>query len=148
MTHTLIYPDRTRHTAQGHLAIDGCDMVDLVAEFGTPLLVYSEAAIRDQCRRFMEAFQARTDDFEVIYASTAFSAIAIIQLVAEEGLSLDVSSGGEYHTGLAAGFPPARMFYHGNNKTRDEWVYALDGGIGTVVVDGMSELEMLGRLAA
>ncbi|MCJ7797442.1 MAG: hypothetical protein MUQ56_11895, partial [Thermoleophilia bacterium] len=69
MTHTLIYPAHASHNAAGHLEIDGCDIVDLVAEHGTPLIVYEEKTLRDQCRRFMEAFRARTDDFEVIYAS-------------------------------------------------------------------------------
>ena len=65
MTHTLIYPAHTSHNAAGHLEIDGCDIVDLVAEHGTPLMVYEEKTLRDQCRRFMEAFRSRTDDFEV-----------------------------------------------------------------------------------
>ncbi len=148
MTHTLTYPEHTVHNRAGHLEIDGCDVVELVEEHGTPLVLYSESTVRDQCRRFMRAFAARTDDFEVVYASKAFAGIAIIQLVAEEGLSLDVSSGGEYHAGLVAGFPTDRMFYHGNNKTPDELSYALDNGIGTVVVDSMSELDLLDALVA
>ena len=120
MTHTLVYPITVVHNAAGHLEIDGCDVVDLVAEFGTPLMIYEEKTLRDQCRRYMEAFASTPDDFEVIYASKAFSSIAMDQLVLEEGLSIDVSSGGEYHMAKAAGFPAERIFFHGNNKTREE----------------------------
>jgi diaminopimelate decarboxylase len=147
MTHTLIYPAHASHNAAGHLEIDGCDIVDLVAEHGTPLIVYEEKTLRDQCRRFMEAFRARTDDFEVIYASKAFCTVAVCQLVEEEGLSIDVSAGGEYHTALVAGFPTERMFYHGNNKTPGELGYALDNGIGFVVVDSFDEMELLESMA-
>jgi len=96
----------------------------------------------------MEAFRARTDDFEVIYASKAFCTVAICQLVEEEGLSIDVSAGGEYHTALVAGFPTERMFYHGNNKTRGELSYALDNGIGFIVVDSLDEMGLLESMAA
>jgi len=148
MTHTLIYPAHTRHNAAGRLEIDGCDVVGLAAEFGTPLFIYEEKTLVDQCRRYMQAFRSRTDDFEVIYASKAFCSVAICQLMEREGLSLDVSSGGEYHTGLVAGFPTDRMFFHGNNKTEAELRYALENGIGFVVVDSFDELALLERLAA
>ncbi len=147
MTHTLIYPAYSAHNERGHLTLDGCDLVDLVDEFGSPLAVYEEETIRDQCRRLLEAFGSRTDDFEVIYASKAFPCVAALQLVAEEGLSLDVSSGGEYHMAVCAGFPLDRVFFHGNNKTANELAYALDHGVGVVVVDSFSELSMLERMA-
>lgn len=143
MTHTLVYPITASHNARGHLEIGGCDVVELAAEYGTPLLVYDEETIRDQCRRYREAFAQHTDDFEIIYASKAFPAIAIAQLVLEEGLSIDVSSGGEYHIAKAAGYPPSKIFFHGNNKTREELEYALDGGVGFVVVDSFQELALL-----
>ncbi len=143
MTHTLVYPITACHNAAGHLEIDGCDVVDLAAEFGTPLLVYEERSIRDQCRRYREAFSEHTEDFEIIYASKAFSSLAIAQLVLEEGLSIDVSSGGEYHVAKVAGFPAEKIFFHGNNKTRAELDYALDGGVGFVVIDSFQELATL-----
>jgi diaminopimelate decarboxylase len=146
MTHTLTYPETAVHDAAGHLVIDGCDLVGLAHEFGTPLVVYEEKGLRNQCRRYVQAFAKRTDDFEVVYASKAFSAVGITQLVAEEGLSIDVSSGGEYHTALVAGMPTDRMFFHGNNKTPAELTYALDNGIGFVVADSFDELELLERL--
>lgn len=148
MTHTLVYPITSVHTEAGHLQVGGLDVVDLVAEFGSPLLVYDEATIRDQCRRYLEAFRRHTDDFEICYASKAFSSVAINQLVLEEGLSIDVSSGGEYHTARVAGFPPEKMFFHGNNKTLAELEYALSGGIGFVVVDSFQELARLEDLVA
>ncbi len=148
MTHTLIYPVNATHNAAGHLEIDGCDMVDLVAEHGTPLMVYEEKTLRDQCRRFMAAFRERTDDFEVIYASKAFCTIAVCQLIAEEGLSIDVSGGGELYTALAAGIEPERIFLHGNNKTPRELTYALDERVGYVVVDSFDEIGLLESMAA
>lgn len=143
MTHTLIYPVHSAHNSKGHLEIDGCDVVDLAREYGTPLLIYEEKTIRDQCRRYVKAFKRCTDDFEIIYASKACPIVAIIQIVEEEGLSLDVASAGELHTGLRAGFPPERMFFHGNNKTRFELEYAVDHGVGTIVVDNMDEIDLL-----
>lgn len=147
MTHTLVYPITARHNGAGHLEIDGCDIVDLVGVFGTPLLVYEEKSIRDQCRRYMTAFAEHAQDFEIIYASKAFSCVAVAQMVLEEGLSIDVSSGGEYHVAKVAGFPPEKIFFHGNNKTRAELEYALEGGVGFVVIDSFQELALLDELA-
>lgn len=147
MTHTLVYPITSRHNAAGHLEIDGYDIVDLVEVFGTPLLVYEEKSLRDQCRRYMQAFAEHTPDFEIIYASKAFSGVAIAQLVLEEGLSIDVSSGGEYHVAKVAGYPPEKIFFHGNNKTRAELEHALSGGVGFVVIDSFQELALLDELA-
>ena len=148
MTHTLVYPITARHNVAGHLEIDGCDIVDLVEDFGTPLLAYEEKTIRDQCRRYVRAFAEHTQDFEIIYASKAFSAVAVAQMVLEEGLSIDVSSGGEYHVAKVAGFPPEKIFFHGNNKTRAELEYALAGGVGFVVMDSFQEIALLEELAA
>ncbi|MBN1321006.1 MAG: diaminopimelate decarboxylase [Thermoleophilia bacterium] len=148
LTHTLVYPITSGHNPAGHLELDGCDVVALVEEFGTPLMIYEEKTIRDQCRRYMAAMGEHTADFEVIYASKAFSAVAVAQLVLEEGLSIDVSSAGEYYVAKTAGFPPERIFFHGNNKTRGELEYALEGGVGFVVVDGFQELALLEELVA
>ena len=95
----------------------------------------------------MRAFAEHTQDFEIVYASKAFSAVAIAQLVLEEGLSIDVSSGGEYHVAKVAGFPPEKIFFHGNNKTRAELEYALSGGVGFVVMDSFQEMALLEELA-
>jgi diaminopimelate decarboxylase len=147
LTHTLVYPITARHNAAGHLEIDGCDIVDLVQVFGTPLLVYEEKSIRDQCQRYMKAFAEHTQDYEIIYASKAFSCVAVAQMVLEEGLSIDVSSGGEYHVAKVAGFPAGKIFFHGNNKTRAELEYALAGGVGYVVIDSFQEMALLDGMA-
>jgi diaminopimelate decarboxylase len=148
VTHTLVYPITASHNAAGHLQVGGCDVAELVAGFGSPLVVYDEKSIRDQCSRYVAAFREHTDDFEVIYASKAFSSVAVDQMVLEEGLSIDVSSGGEYHVAEVAGFPAERIFFHGNNKTREELEYALARGVGFVVVDSFQELVLLEELVA
>jgi len=148
VTHTLVYPITASHNAAGHLQVGGCDVAELVAGYGSPLVIYEEESIRDQCRRYLTAFREHTDDFEVIYASKAFSSVAVDQLVLEEGLSIDVSSGGEYHVAEVAGFPAERIFFHGNNKTREELEYALARGVGFIVVDSFQELDLLEELVA
>lgn len=132
---------------QGHLEIGGCDAVDLVRTYGTPLYVYDEALIREKCRAYVKAFEESEFRFQVAYASKAFMCMAMCRLAAEENMSLDVVSGGELYTALQAGFPPARIHFHGNNKTEDELIMALDAGIGCFVVDNFYELEVLNDLA-
>lgn len=134
--------------AKGHLQIGGCDTVELVQEFGTPLIVYDEKRIRDKCRGFVRAFAEKGVQAQVAYASKAFSCLAMCQIAAEEGLSLDVVSGGELYTALQAGFPAQRIHFHGNNKTPDELSMALDAEIGCYVVDNFYELQLLHELAA
>jgi diaminopimelate decarboxylase len=148
LTHTLIYPHTTAHNAAGHLEIGGCDVVDLAREFGTPLFIYDEQTLRDQCRAYKAAFGARTDLFEIVYASKAFSCRAMAQLVAQEGLSIDVATGGELAAAVAAGFPPERIYFHGNNKSPAEIEAGLDAGIGHFVVDSFEEIERLEAAAA
>lgn len=148
MINTLIYPMETSQNSAGHLVVDGCDVVDLATHLGTPLVIYHEKSIRDICQRYVNALAAHTDDFEVIYASKAFFSLAISELVLEEGLSIDVCSGGEYHVAKMAGFSAGRIFFHGNSKTRSELEYALLGGVGFVVVDNFQELDLLEELLA
>ena len=148
MTHTLIYPHTTVHNAAGHLEIGGCDVVDLALEFGTPLFIYDEQTLRDQCRAYHAAFSARTDLYEIVYASKAFSCRAMCELVAQEDLSLDVATGGELAAASAAGFPAKRIYFHGNNKSAAEIEFGLDVGIGHFVVDSFEEIERLETAAA
>jgi diaminopimelate decarboxylase len=143
VTHTLIYPHTTVHNAAGHLEVGGCDVVDLAREFGTPLFIYDEQTLRDQCRAYRSAFGARTNDYEIVYASKAFSCRAMAQLVAQEGLSLDVATGGELAAACAADFPPQRIYFHGNNKSEAEIEAGLDAGIGHFVVDSFEEIARL-----
>ncbi|MGN7468882.1 diaminopimelate decarboxylase [Brevibacillus sp. SAFN-007a] len=137
----------SRVNEQGHLEIGGCDTTSLVAAYGTPLYVYDEAHIRAKCRSFVEAFSQTGFSFQVAYASKAFCTMAMCKLIEEEGLSLDVVSGGELYTALQAGFPAERIHFHGNNKSIDEINMALDAKIGCFVVDNFYELHLLADLA-
>jgi diaminopimelate decarboxylase len=102
--------------------------------------------MRSRAREYVRAFEQRTDAFEVIYASKAFPATAAYRVMREEGLSVDVASGGELHTALAAGFDPARIHLHGNNKTEAELRYAIDAGVGHLILDSFDEVELADRL--
>ncbi|MBU8770581.1 diaminopimelate decarboxylase [Cytobacillus oceanisediminis] len=128
---------------KGHLEIGGMDTVDLAGQFGTPLYVYDVALIRERARGFKQTFDKLGIKAQVAYASKAFSTVAMVQLVDEEGLSLDVVSGGELFTALAADFPPERIHFHGNNKSREELEMALKNQVGCIVVDNFYELELL-----
>jgi diaminopimelate decarboxylase len=143
-----VYPLGTRVNERGHLEIGGCDVVELAERFGTPAYVYAEDDMRARARAYLEAFAARTDDFEVVYASKALPITAVFRLLAANGLSVDVASGGELHVALAAGVDPARIFMHGNNKTEQELRLAFEAGIGCLVLDSFSEIDRAERLLA
>ena len=138
-----VYPLGSRLNEQGRLEVGGCDVVELARELGTPAYVYAEDDMRARARSYLEAFRARRDRFEVVYAGKAFPATAAFRLFAEEGLSADVASGGELHHALAGGVDPARIYMHGNNKTPSELDYALRAGVGHIVVDSFDEIERL-----
>lgn len=128
---------------KGHLLIGGVSAVDLVEQFGTPLIAYDEGLIRDTIRAFHRVFQEEGVPYQISYASKAFCTIAICQLVHEEGLGIDVVSGGELYTALAAGVPASKLHMHGNNKTPEELEYAIESGIGAVIVDNFDEIDLL-----
>jgi diaminopimelate decarboxylase len=138
----------SRINEQGHLEIGGVDTMQLAKQFGTPLYVFDEQLIRDTIRHYKAAFEQSGLRYQVAYASKAFCTLAMCRLVAEEGLALDVVSGGELYTALKANFPPERIHFHGNNKTPDEIEMALQAGIGAFVVDNFHELKLLGGLAS
>jgi diaminopimelate decarboxylase len=141
-----VYPLGTRVNERGHLEVGGCDVIELAERFGTPAYVYAEDDMRSRARAYVEAFSARTDDFEVIYASKALAITAAYRLMSEEGLSVDVASGGELYLALGAGFDPKLIFMHGNNKTESELRLAFDAGIGYLVVDSFYEIERAERM--
>jgi diaminopimelate decarboxylase len=143
-----VYPIGSRLDERGRLEIGGCDAIDLAEQFGTPAYVYAEDDIRARARGFLDAFRRRTDRFEVVYASKAFPCTAVYRLLAEEGLSCDVASGGELFLALRGGFAPERIYFHGNNKSEAEIEYALESGVGVIVIDSFDELERLERMAA
>jgi diaminopimelate decarboxylase len=128
--------------AAGRVAIAGVDLASLAERFGTPLYVYDEADIRNRCRAYRAAFGDG-----VAYASKAFLCVAMAHLVHEEGLHLDVATGGELYVALAAGFPPDQIVFHGNNKSTAELRAALEAGVGRIAVDSTNELERLEVLA-
>jgi diaminopimelate decarboxylase len=130
----------------GHLMIGGVSTTDLVKQYGTPLYVYDVALIRERARGFKETFRELGVKAEVAYASKAFSSIGIFQLMKEEGLSLDVVSGGELYTAMKAEFPPERIHFNGNNKSREELMMAIDYNIGCIVVDNFHELELISEI--
>lgn len=143
-----VLPPSAAVTHEGHLSIGGCDLVELAAAHGTPLVVYDEGALRATARRYREAFAALDPEVEVIYASKAYFGLAMLRLAREEGLSVDVASGGELYAALRAGFPPERIHLHGNNKSPDEVAQALDAGVGTIVLDNLDEIPLIDREAA
>ncbi|RYP86420.1 diaminopimelate decarboxylase [Nocardioides guangzhouensis] len=128
----------------GVLTIGGVAMTDLARDHGTPAYVLDEADFRSRARAFREAFA----DYDVYYAGKAFLCSSVVGWVAEEGLSIDVCSDGELTVALRAGFDPARIGYHGNNKTYAELRRALEAGVGRVIVDSVDEIARLERLAA
>ncbi len=145
-----ILPDTASTATNGHLLVGGCDVVHLAEQFGTPLYVYDEATIRNRARAYRDtlsqAYQGGSS--RVCYAAKAYCAPWLLRIINEEGLSLDVVSGGELHVARGVGFPPERIYFHGNNKSEEELGQALDAGVGRVVVDNVDEIDRLGRLAA
>jgi diaminopimelate decarboxylase len=143
ITGSAVYPLGSRVNERGHLEVGGCDAVELAAEFGTPAYVYAEDDLHARAREYLDAFAARTDDFDVIYASKAAPVTEIYRLFADEGLAIDVASGGELRMALAAECPPERIYLHGNNKTTAELELAISTGVGHVIVDSFDEIERL-----
>lgn len=132
---------------QGHLEIGGCDVVGLADNFGTPLMIIDEVLLRENCRGYYQAF-TQNDGDGVLYASKAFLSTAVARIIQKEGLGLDVVSGGELTIALAAGFPPEKIFFHGNNKSALELKFALSCGVGRIVVDNLYEIELLEQISA
>jgi diaminopimelate decarboxylase len=136
-----------RVNAKGHLEIGGCDTVELAREFGTPLYIMDEEAIRRNCREYRAAFESRYPKNDISFASKAFLNTAICRVMEEEGVGLDVASAGELYTAIKAGFPMDRVLFHGNYKSQEELEMALEYGVGHVVVDNRFELRQLATLA-
>ena len=134
-------------TAEGHLTLGGCDVVELAGEYGTPLYVYDEAAIRGRARAYREALAAAyPGQSQVCYAAKAYCAPWLLRLIRDQGLGLDVVSGGELYAARASGFPMQRVYFHGNNKAEAELRMAVESGVHRVVVDNLEEIELLSSL--
>ena len=141
-----LLPISAQVNAQDHLVLGGCDVVDLLREFGSPLYVYDEATLRGQAQAFQEAF-GRYANSQVIYACKAYINVGLARLLAECGLGFDVVSGGEVAVLKAAGVGPEDVYFHGNNKLPQELEEAVAWGIGRVVIDSFHELELLNATA-
>jgi diaminopimelate decarboxylase len=139
-----ILPSTAAIARDGHLHVGGCDVPALAVQYGTPLFVYDEDEIRTQCRAYVDAFGAEC----VTYAAKAFLCQALVHVIDEEGLQLDVASEGELTVALHAGFPPARIVVHGNNKSEAELRLAFQCGVGRLVVDSFGEIERIAALVA
>jgi len=142
-----LFPLTAEVNDQGHLIIGGSDTVELATEFGTPLYLFDEFSLRSKCTEFKAEFGQRYADTTVIYACKAFINKALALMFMEEGLGLDVVSGGELGIAQSVGFPLDRVYFHGNNKSAEEISLALGWGVGHIVVDNFHELEILGEMA-
>ncbi|EPE8808221.1 diaminopimelate decarboxylase [Staphylococcus pseudintermedius] len=135
------------YNQNGELTLGGTSLKTLAQSFGTPTIVYDEAQIRQQMRRYHSAFQQNDIGYVLSYASKAFTCLQMVKLAAEEDFELDVVSEGELYTALEAGFDPQRIHFHGNNKTKHEIRYALESGIGYFVVDALDEIDLIEEYA-
>jgi len=132
----------------GHLTIGGADTVSLAQTYGTPLYVMDENLIRKNCRSYKHSIdECYNGKGLVAYASKALCCKAICRIAMEEGIGIDVVSGGELYTAKSVSFPPEKIIFHGNNKSADELAMAIEYGVGRIVVDNISELRLLNSLA-
>ena len=143
------FPLHSALSERGRLELGGCDAIELAREFGTPAYVVVEDDLRDRARAFTAAFrEAGHDDFLVAFGVKAFPATAVLRLFAEEGLGADVASSGELHLALRAGHDPAKIVFHGNARSDEEFRHALEARVGMIVLDGNDDIDRLERLSA
>ena len=148
-----VFPRGARRGREcGVLKIGGMRATDLVAEFGSPLYVVDETATRETAREIASALRSEAQrvgtDATVYYASKAFLSVETARWMAEEGLAIDVASGGELLVALAAGVEPGRIGFHGNNKSESEIARAVEAGVGTIIIDSEIEVERIAAAAA
>ncbi len=144
-----IWSKTTQRGPDGEIRIGGVSVRQLATDLATPLFVIDEDDLRSRARGYRDAFAVRPGvDVDIYYAGKAFLASAIVRIVRDQGLGLDVCSGGELWCALAAGMPPSRVLFHGNNKSEDELVAAVEARVGRIVVDSFDEIARLSRVAA
>ena len=139
-----VFPDTSRVSDEGHLVIGGCDAVELAERFGTPMMVFDRATLEARAK----AFSSVLEPARVHYAGKALCCVGVLEVVRDLGLSLDVCSGGELATALAASFPTERITFHGNNKSPAELEMGIGSGVGKIVVDSFDEIDRLDRMGA
>ena len=144
----MLWPESTTRDATGRMIIGGIALTDLARDFDTPLYVFDEQTLRARARRFVAAMAAAYQSSRVLYAGKAYLSPAIVRILHEEGLGLDVVSGGELYGGLLAGVPAAEMTFHGNNKSEAELREAIEAGVGFIAADNDLELDRLIELSA
>jgi len=142
-----LFPLTAEVNDQGNLIVGGCDTVELAAEFGTPLYLFDELSLRRKCAEFKAEFGQHYDNVKINYSCKAFINKALLLLFMEEGLGLDVVSGGEVGIALSVGFPMDMVDFPGNNKSAEELIMALESGVGHIIVDNFHELKILGEIA-
>ena len=141
-----LFPPGTRQDDDGMLRVGDCRLDELAAQYGTPVLVVAEAALRQRARDYREKLTDRWPASQVVFASKAFPCTAVQRVLVSEGLWLDVAGGGEIVSALAAGADPATLILHGNAKTSEELALAVEHGLGTVVVDNLDDIDRLDAL--
>ena len=141
----LLGTQRINH--RGHLEVGGCDTVELAQRFGTPLYVMDEQCLRLTCRDYRRAFESRYPNVHISFSSKAFTTAALCRIVDQEGLGVDVSSGGELRTALHAGVAPDRIFIHGSNKSHAEIEMAVVNRVGRLGIDHLDEIDALQEVA-
>jgi diaminopimelate decarboxylase len=144
MKEISLFPRHSAVDTDGVLSIGGMRVVDVVNEYGTPVFIYDEQHLRETCKEAVAAFGADN----VIYASKAFLCVAMAKLAYEEGLLLDVATGGELFVALTAGVPASSCVLHGNNKSDEELRTALQIGVRHIVVDSFDEIERIEKLVS
>src|ERR1700710_807977 len=137
------FPRVSHIDEDGRLQLGGCDALELSREFGTPAYIVVEDDLRARAQTFVEAFRARTSDFDVLFASKAFPCTAVYRVLAHEGIACDVASGGELALALRGGFDPARIYMHGNAKSEHELRFAREAGVGHIVIDNADEIARI-----
>ncbi|MEU6115153.1 diaminopimelate decarboxylase [Streptomyces sp. NPDC047117] len=141
-----LFPTGSHLDRDGELVVGGCRLTDLAERFGTPAVIVDEAALRARAREYVRALAAHWPNGQAVFASKAFPCTAVIRVLTEEGLGVDVAGGGELAAALAAGADPARIVVHGNAKTDEELTMAVEAGAGTIVVDNNDDIDRLERL--
>ncbi|MBX3071893.1 MAG: diaminopimelate decarboxylase [Thermomicrobiales bacterium] len=142
----MLWPETTSRNDAGSLTIGGVSLVDLAAEFGTPLYIFDTLTLQARAADVLAAVQAGGSNAEAVFASKALAIPAILKLLHDAGLGVDVASGGELHVALKSGIDPTAITFHGNNKSRDELAMALDAGIGLIAIDNLHEIDLLEEL--
>jgi diaminopimelate decarboxylase len=143
----MLWPITAERAQDGSLSIGGVSLKAIAAEHGTPLYVFDVATIRSQCREYTRTLSSAYERPRVVYAGKAWLSPALLDVIASEGLSLDVVSGGELYVALQSGFPPERIAFHGNNKSPEELRQAIDAEIGEIVIDNFDEIRLLTEMS-